>query len=198
MRKNVEYLSSYVENARLMERESRRIRHDSRHHNETIRAMAQLGDTASIIKYLGELDESEVRYPQWCPNIMVSSILSSYKKKAEEKDIAFTASADTPLSTGIKDRDFVAILCNLLENALNGALESNSHGPVNVVIRHNDNKFICVITNPCLSTLRLDNGLPLKRGTGIESVITSIRRYCGEIRYTLEDNICHCCVILAP
>ncbi len=198
VRKNVEYLSSYIESAREMERESRRIRHDSRHHNETIRAMAQIGDTNSILKYLGELDENEVTYPQWCPNIMVSSILSSYKKKAEERNIVFTASADTPVSTGIKDIDYVAILCNLLENALNGAEECNSHGPVNAVIRHNDNKYIFVITNPAPQSLTLDNGLPVKRGTGIESVITSIRRYNGEIRYTLENNICRCCVILAP
>ncbi len=198
VRKNVEYLSSYVENAREMERESRRIRHDSRHHNETIREMAQRGDTDSIIKYLGELDENEGVYSQWCPNIMVSSILSSYKKKADERNIVFTASADTPVSTGIKDIDFVAILCNLLENALNGTNECESRGPVNAVIRHNDNKLIFVITNPAPQSFTLDNGLPVKRGTGIESVITSIRRYNGEIRYTLENNTCQCCVILAP
>ena len=44
-------------------------------------------------------------------------------------------SADTPEALPIADMDFVAILSNLLENALNGCKECGPHGEIRVDIR---------------------------------------------------------------
>ena len=57
---------------------------------------------------------------------MVNGILSSYARKAKEAGVEYTAQADTPVQSPIADVDFVAILANLLENALNACVKINS------------------------------------------------------------------------
>ena len=49
---------------------------------------------------------------------MVNELLRSYAEKAKAAGVAFTAQADTPAQSDVADVDFVAILANLLENAL--------------------------------------------------------------------------------
>ena len=61
---------------------------------------------------------------------MVNGILSSYARKAKEAGVEYTAQADTPVQSPIADVDFVAILANLLENALNACVKINSPGPI--------------------------------------------------------------------
>ncbi len=198
VRQNVEYLMSYVENARKTERESRRTRHDLRHHDERIAALAREGDTEGILAYLGQNRETSESFPAWCPNVTVNGILSSYAGKAKEAGVEYIAQADTPAQSGVADVDFVAILANLLENALNACMEQKSAGPIQVHIRNVGNKTVIAVSNPCSADLKLENGLPVARGIGIDSIISSSVRYQGEINYKVQEGICTACVILNP
>ncbi len=197
VRLNVEYMVSYVENAREREEETRRIRHDVRHHNECIAAMARRGDTEGILDYLGQKRDAVKSQKVWCPHIMVNGILSSYASKAEEKDISFSASADIPAFSPIKDSDYVAILANLLENALNAASKIGSGSPVTADITMVGEKTVIVVSNPS-EEIRLEDGLPVNRSIGIDSILASSRKYHGEVNYSFSDGICSCCVILSP
>ena len=49
VKQKLEYLASYMETVSRAERESRRIRHDKRHHDACIAAMARAGDTDGIL-----------------------------------------------------------------------------------------------------------------------------------------------------
>ena len=198
VRQNVEYLTSYVENARKTERESRRIRHDLRHHDERIAAMAKEGDTEGILAYLGQNREAPETFTAWCPNVTVNGILSSYAGKAKEAGVEYIAQADTPAQSGVADVDFVAILANLLENALNACVARKSAGPIQVHIRNVGNKTVIAVSNPCGTDLKLENGLPAARGIGIDSILSSSVRYQGEINYKMQEGVCTACVILNP
>ena len=198
VKQNVEYLMSYMENARKTEQENRRIRHDLRHHDERIAAMAQEGDTEGILAYLGQAKEASESFPAWCPNVTVNGILSSYAGKAKEACVGFTAQADTPAKSGVADVDLVAILANLLENALNACVARKSAGPIQVHIRNVGDKTVIAVSNPCDADLKLENGLPVARGIGIDSIISSSMKYHGEINYTVQEGICTACVILNP
>ena len=198
VKQNVEYLISYVENARKTEQENRRIRHDLRHHDERIAAMAQDGDTEGILAYLGKNREAPESYPAWCPNVTVNGILSSYAGKAKEAGVEYYAQADTPAQSGVADVDFVAILANLLENALNACVARKSSGPIQVHVRNVGNKTVVAVSNPCGADMKLENGLPAARSIGIDSIITSSNRYQGEMNYKIEEGICTACVILNP
>ncbi len=198
VKQNVEYLISYVENAKKTEQENRRIRHDLRHHDEQIAAMAREGNTEGILAYLGQNKGASERFPAWCPNVTVNGVLRSYAGKAKEAGVEFIAQADTPAQSPVADVDFVAILANLLENALNACVAQKSAGPIQVHIRDVGNKTVVAVSNPCGTELKLENGLPAARGVGIDSIVSSSAKYHGEINYQMQEGICTACVILNP
>ena len=129
VKQKLEYLTSYMETVSRAERESRRIRHDKRHHDACIAAMARAGDTDGILRYLEQEQAVAENFPAWCPRPMVNELLRSYAEKAKAAGVAFTAQADTPTQSDVADVDFVAILANLLENALNACTAAHSTGP---------------------------------------------------------------------
>lgn len=199
VKQNVEYMAAYVENARKAEEQARRIRHDKRHHDELIASLAKSGDTEGILKYLQQENTVSQETPRvYCPNTTVNSILVSYAAKAEEAGVAFAVEADTGSGSLIEDVDFVAILANLLENALHACVKDENNGPVDVRLRMVGKKTVIVVSNPCGSGLKIENGLPVDRGIGIDSIVFSAARHQGEINYTVEDGICTACVILNP
>lgn len=195
VKQNIDYLTAYLESARKTEEENRRLRHDIRHHDEQIASMARENNTEAILSYLGKKskEDSLVLYS---PNIMVNCILTSYAKKAKEAQIGFSAQADTQAKTKIVDTDFVAILANLLENALNASIEIKATTPIQTYIRTVGTKTVITVSNECKPNLKLENGLPINRSVGIDSIIYSANRYNGVVNYKIENSICTVCVIL--
>lgn len=195
LKQNLVYMDNYVGNVREREDEIRRFRHDMRHHNEYLSSLAREGKCSEILEYLGSCPESGDNQKSWCPHIVVNGILSSYSRKAVEAGVEFSASADTPAHSGIKDVDYVSILSNLLENAIHAAEKTKSHGPLSVDIRRVGEKTVILVSNPS-EDIKLENGLPVNRSIGIDSIITTARKYQGEVNYSLCGGICSCCVIL--
>jgi len=91
VKQKLEYLASYMETVSRAERESRRIRHDKRHHDACIAAMARAGDTDGILRYLEQEQAVAENFPAWCPHPMVNELLRSYAEKAKAAGVAFTA-----------------------------------------------------------------------------------------------------------
>ena len=198
VKQKIEYLTSYVEAAGRAEQESRRIRHDKRHHDACIAAMARAGDTQGILRYLEQEQESIESFPTWCPHPMVNEVLRSYAARAQAAGVTFSAQADTPARSPVADVDFVAILANLLENALNACTAAGSGGPIRVHIRNVGAKTVIAVSNPCGAGLKLENGLPAARSTGIDSIVSSAARYQGEVHYKVDAGVCTAAVILHP
>lgn len=196
--KNTGYLQGQLALASENEMMLRTIRHDFRHRNQNIAALLQKGDIKEALRYVQQYHDSlDAAKPKvFCPHATVNAILSSFSIKAQKDGILMSASADTQQESSIADMDFVAILSNLLENALNGCRECGSHGEIHVDIHTVSNKTVIVCRNPCKPGLAIENGMLLTRGTGIDSMVLAARKYGGNIRYTLENNVLTVCVIL--
>lgn len=196
--KNVEYLQGQLALAKENELTARTIRHDFRHHNQIVAALLQKGDIKEAQRYIEQYDESlEAAKPErFCPNTTVNAILSNFYIKARKDGISVSISADTPGEASIEDMDFVAILSNILENALNGCRESGVDGEICVDIRSVANKVVIVCSNPCKAGLEIENGMLRKRSTGIDSIVLAAGKYDGDIRYELESGYLTVCVIL--
>lgn len=126
----------------------------------------------------------------------VNAILSSFYARAQSEGIRVSIQADTREETAVSDMDFVAILSNLLENALNGCRECGADGEITVNLRTVADKTVIVCTNPCKPGLTLENDMLKRRGTGVESMLAAARKYDGDISYRLEDGTVTACVIL--
>ena len=195
---STKYLNQQLEKAKENERLAKTIRHDFRHHNKNIEVMLKKGKTKEAIRYLEQYNESleEAKPREFSPNVTVNAILNSFYIKAHNEGIPVSIAADVQQETPISDLDFVAILSNLLENAVNGYKKCNSGGEIKVHIRTVADKTVIVCSNPCEADLYIENHMLRNRGVGIDSIVLTIRKYNGDIRYSLEDGVLTACVIL--
>lgn len=195
---NVAYLELQLKTAKQNELAAKTVRHDLRHHNRNIMAMLKKGEIQEAVKYLEEYNDSikTQKMNEFCPHITVNAILSSFYNKAKDNGISISVKADTQENTSITDMDFVAILSNLLENAVNGCIERKSDGEIKVNIRSVANKTVIVCSNPCKNDILIENNMIKNRGIGISSMLSAIRKYDGDIKYSTDNGILTVCIVL--
>ena len=133
---------------------------------------------------------------EFCPHITVNAILNGFYNKAEKSGISVFVKADTREDVSVSDMDFVAILSNLLENAVNGCSECRSGGEIKVNIRTVADKTVIVCSNPCRADIQIENNMIKNRGIGIASMLSAIHKYDGDIKYSFENGILTVCIIL--
>lgn len=195
---NVVYLQSQLKTAKENEIAAKTVRHDFRHHNQNIASMLKKGEFKEAMDYLKQYDESleASKFNEFCPHITVNAILNSFYNKAQRSGISISVKADTKEDTSISDMDFVAVLSNLLENAINGCIECKSDGKIDVNIRTVADKTVILCSNPCRKDISLENNMIKNRGIGISSMLSAIRKYDGDISYSFDNGILTACIIL--
>ncbi len=199
VRQNAAYLSNRLSALQDAEETYRRLRHDMRHHLETIAEYARGGDSEAVLAYIREysIEISETAIRQYALNKTINSILSVYAGKAGENDIDFSARCNAPAELTVRDIDLIALLGNLLENALHGCQKSGKERPgIEIRIRVYNNRLIMICNNTCPDDLVLSGGLPTGKSIGISSILAVCRKYDGNLDYQVENGICSACVIL--
>ena len=100
--------------------ESRRTRHDFRHHRMVLKDLADRNDLHGIRTYLAEYNAEHVDTPSktYSNNPTVNAVVAYYAGHAEAAGIRFTARVQLPEHLLIPDPIFCVLLGNLLENAV--------------------------------------------------------------------------------
>lgn len=100
--------------------ESRRARHDFRHHRMVLQDMADRNDLHGIQTYLAEYNAEHQDTPSktFSNNPTVNAVVAYYAGHAEAAGIRFTARVQLPEHLLIPDPIFCVLLGNLLENAV--------------------------------------------------------------------------------
>jgi len=200
IRQNAEYLSSQLSSLQNAEETYRRLRHDMRHHLETIAEYARAGDNAAVLTYIGEYSTeiSNTAVRRYALNGTINNILFAYAGKAREAGIAFSVKCNAPSKLAVRDTDLVALFGNLLENALHGCQRSGKEKTcIDVHILQKNNSLIIVCSNTCPDDLKLSNGLPAKKSIGISSVLSVCQKYDGSLDYKVENGICSARIFLS-
>lgn len=199
VRQNAEHFANRLSVLQNAEDTNRRLRHDMRHHMDAIAAYAKTGDNAAILAYIGEYGNeiSEAAVKQYSINRTVNSILSVYAGKAEENGIDFSVRCNVTRELGVREIDLIALLGNLLENALHGCQESGKENKrIEIHIRLQNKRLIILCNNTCSDELELADGLPAKKGIGISSILSVCRKYDGNLDYRMEKETCSACAVL--
>ena len=196
--KNVEYLQRQLIMAKENAMTAKAMRHDFRHHMQYIDQLLKWEKTQEAVQYIEEFINSldAAGQQEFCHHVTVNAILNSFYNKVRKEGISISVTADMPEHIVIADPDFVAILSNLLENAVNGCVECGSQGEINVNIHAKKEKLVIVCSNPCKPDLVLEDDIIKPKGTGIESILMAADRYDGNVWYRLEDGRVTACVVL--
>ena len=192
------YLQIELNSAKQNEQIAKRIKHDYRHHIQSIASLLKNNDINHALQYIEHYTKSlnVIQSLEFCPNVTVNAILTSFYNITKYNGISFHASADTPANSVISDMDFVVILSNLLENAVNECIELDNKCYIKINIRTIENKTVIVCSNSCRNNIEIVNNMIKNKGVGIDSIISSIKKYNGDINYTNNNDVLTVCVIL--
>lgn len=178
---------------------ARRNRHDMRHHNNILLEYARNKDIDSIIDYLEkQINDIDTSSPiRFCENDTINNILRIYQTKAENNGIKITIRAAIQHQLDVDYPDIVAIISNVLENALHGAQASGATELwISVHIYRKEERLIFSTKNSCSSDLQFDE-IPLNmQGIGIKSIITSADKYNGNCHFAAQNGIFECLIIM--
>lgn len=199
MRQNTKFLTEQIERLTQSENEMRRLRHDMRHHLINIAEHIKRDDSGAALEYLTKYDDElqSTFVMRYCENVTFNNIISAYARRAERAGIEFTCRARASAELPIKDTDLVAILANLLENALCGCLEQSDAAPkVEVYIKEKFGTLIIVVNNTCRPDLQIAGKFPKNKGVGVANVISATEKNDGMVDYSVNDGICSVCAVL--
>ena len=177
----------------------RQNRHDMRHHYEMLLSYAENGNLEQFTEYLKRHTEhiEAITTGRFCENETVNNILKVYHQKANEQNIATEIRAAAKPNLSADAPDLVAIVANVLENALHGAAESGIEAPfIRVNIKHQAGRFVVSCDNSCKASLDFEEMPEYLRGIGIQSITATADKYGGSCRFSAKDGVFHCMVIM--
>lgn len=191
MKLQLELLSAQVAAQKQFVAETRRARHDLRHHNLVMLSLAKDGKYDELIRYLESADTTQTAAETvYCENDTLNSILSVYRKKAEALGISADILAQAEKDIGVSSSDLVAIIANLFENAIHGASESSGNKYIIVRIRPKSGKLVIRFENSCPAGRVFKSGMPKDMfGIGMSSITASAGKYDGEYSFSSADGV---------
>ena len=137
IRQNVQYLQGQLALTRDNESRAKAMRHDFRHHMQNINLLIKQEKPQEAIHYIENFIQGQdtANQTDFCQQVTVNAILNNFYNRAQKENLILSVVADIPGNIAVADMDFVAILSNLLENAINGCLACNSHDKITVNLR---------------------------------------------------------------
>lgn len=188
--------------------ETRKARHDLRHHLLLVRSYVEEDNKVELLEYL---EEHQKAFPvevegTICKNTAVNLLVCYYIGLAKEKGICtdFKISIDKDL--GVLDSDLSIIFGNCLENALEACERMKSDDTlIRVRAGMKMSNLVIVIGNSFDGRILFENGefRSIKRkgeiGIGISSIRAVAKKYGGEPRFEVIDkNFFKVSMILMP
>ena len=182
--------NTYAANARLF--------HDFHNHIEALYHYLEKERTAEAVRYLESLRSpiEAVTQPVWVGDEAVDYLINSKIALAASREIQVNCNIEYPQHTNIRSVDLVAILGNLLDNALEAV--DGTEGDlrfINLIIRRINEMLIIKLENGCkaapviaegeLMTTKQDTDL---HGWGLKSVRTTAEQYYGTVEIEYGSN----------
>ncbi len=184
--------------------ETREARHDMRHHFDTLMSLAQKGEWEKLEIYLadarGAIPASELNL---CENAAADGIASHYALLYRKYGIPFSFALDLPAILPVPEIDFCVVLSNLLENALEASLNTDSSRQ-QIKIQaylHSGCMILLTVENAFDRCVKEKNGVfqSSKRkgeGTGIQSIRRIAEKNGGYSRFFYENGMFRANVML--
>lgn len=184
-----------IELMREAEEESIRLRHDMRHHFLLMEEYIKKKEYDKLLSYVRQYreDVENKKAERICSNETVNGILTAYGRYAEEEKIRITMDVNIAENITVRDIDLVAILANIVENAIHGCLHSGKSGQeIHLFMEQKGNKIAIQCKNTCTQDVKFHKGIPRSvqgKGVGVFSIIKVVSYYNGETDFFMEEGM---------
>lgn len=167
--------------------------HDAKNH---LAAIKSLNTDPQISSYISKLSEQLADYTRNCHsgNKMLDVMIHKYSVDCEIRGISFDYDVKLCNLNGVEDIDLVAILGNLIDNAVTAA-EKSAQKRVSLATARRNSYSIIVISNSC-DTQPESNGAHLvtskpdykMHGFGLKSVSKALKKYQGDFEWNYDEK----------
>lgn len=183
--------------------DSRKIRHDTRHHILTIQGLLKEGNSDNVRNYLKNYWETlnDDTLLILCEHKIVNAITNHYRSIAQEKNIDFVIHLAIPEEIAISNTDISILIGNLLENAFEAASQIESASFVHFNMKCCGKMLVITVDNSFNGRVNISNNtyLTTKRnsgGIGLKSIEGIARKYAGEVDFKHENGVFYGSVML--
>lgn len=185
------------------ESEIKKFRHDVKNHLLSLEALIKEGKNEEAVGYISELKGSfalnspEIR----TGNTIVSAIASDYVSKFPDAELEWNGLIPDELK--ISSVDVCTIFSNVLGNAFESAVKSETDKKVNVVIETVTNSMIITVRNSIGEPVVEKDGIfetskedKTNHGLGTQNIRSCVKSNSGEVEFNFDDKIFEVRIIL--
>lgn len=182
---------------------TRKLRHNFRHHLNVISELANEGNIDMLNDYIRDYNDTIPAGIKYYTNLMpLNAILSHYENKCIENNIRLDISVKLD-ETNVSKADYCVLIGNLMENAILSckSIEDDERW-IKLRIAHTSKQVIAIqIENTYLHEIKLVNGELISNrhdgeGLGIKSVKSIVEKYNGLLNFNYSDSVFSVKVIL--
>lgn len=167
--------------------------HDAKKH---LAAINSLNEDPQIGNYISKLTEQLADYTRYCHsgNKLLDVMIHKYSVDCELRGIHFESDIKSCNLSGVSDLDLVAILGNLIDNAI-AAAEQSTEKSVSLATSWRNGYIVIIVSNSCdhppkavggaLVTSKLN---PALHGFGLKSVKQALKNYEGDFDWAYDDQ----------
>lgn len=176
--------------------ETRRARHDMRHHFSTLSALAQREAWDELRDYLSDVSASiPADGLALCENQAVDGVVGRYAFLSRQAGVVFSCELALPPSLPVKEMDVCVVLQNLLENALEASRALERGGYIRLKgSLHGDRLVLLTVENAYSGELAERDGAlqstkPGGGGIGLASVAHIAEKNGGYFRLMYGEGV---------
>lgn len=169
------------------------IRHDLNNQLQAAYYLLEQGESAQVRKQLDVLRESirEKVGPSYSSNLMVDAVLSEKALRCQELGIRLNVSTEIPSELPIENAHLCSAFSNLLDNSIQGALQSGSAQPyidLRAVLQAGCLVIHCI--NPSVAGAKGKSADPLRsHGLGLDILDRLAKKYDGSLDASCHDGL---------
>lgn len=188
-------MSRRVEDMRRAEEAMRIERHDMRHQLQTIASLAQRGDSAAVLDYVGtsQANLNAIVSKSYCANPVLDAVLANVAAQAEQLEIAMELAVSVPEKLPVDALELSIVFANALENAIQAVrdLPREQRHIICKSVAHP--RFMIEISNPYEGDVTFDRqGIPLAdkpgHGIGTRSIVAFAEKYHALCLFRTENG----------
>ncbi len=180
--------------------------HDMRHTFHLLNQLLQNGDYKKMHTIIAEheVQLEAVKTNFYCAHETANLLFGSFEERARSHDIAFRVEATLPQALPLNDTEFCALLCNLLENALNATQNDPSPTQHRIYVRaiYNAPNLVLFVENTFHNAVNLVQDRPTRtapapqHGFGVQSIVDIVERYHGLYDFSVDGKVFRAKVLL--
>lgn len=205
----IELQQKYYEQLEEKNRQHAEVIHNMHHYLEAIGGLAKTQQNDSIIEVLESIHVkiSDYKDINYCKSSMLNSILVEKRAKAEDQGIAYEIKVDPLLMIDfVSDYDMIAMVGNLLDNAIEAAANCKEHAFIAVRIYMTEqNRFVMMEVSNSVAVVPIkvgDRFNTTKRdrenhGIGLESIQLTAEKYGGFLATRVKEKVFYATVMLS-